>query len=791
MEVNHRFSIAQYTGNEFKINSNSNQINSIKFSQLCSKSQIALQDRLNSRNLQDVFKNKSVSMIFLDKISNLIGEHHPDSLEAKMFMGGPSLFPSMELIRHLTDLKSSPTLSKSIIQNLEKWILSEQNSLPISMIFDAWGAINEESVIRNTTKGDFPDMPATQIIVPPLDEVEVFSKALAQEMQSMQPGSKFKMPAGSLQHVTRLEFTKNSDGTYDIIHFNTGLGVIEINHKESTACKYRSIPAEKLEDPKFWKHLVDVKMQPDMTLLNDLLKNLNTEIPPIDLHKWLKKPLQLSGSCSFHAAEAEFKHSFITSFSSLEEGWEAYKQCTSLMAKNAVICESSSLESSIAKMLAAKEKLRRRYLDWMTILDNPEKLKNAQTAYIKAISDIGCSSEAENYELIKSLTPLMAFSILDKRLNNGLDHITYERLMEIRNTYEEAVSFNGFNHIGYRQLKWLESTQKVFHDVIKFAGWKGDLLFKIRDLSTNLLPNKWSTEIQTMINRTSLDKDSLISLLTEYILREETTKGNVLLQNLMKEKIISENFSYDGIVIYTHIINCLKSDPKRALQLAMKPMESPIREEVLSRISIKLITQDDFETAYKFAHLLKGCKNHAALSKIAFSFAAKNEIVKALSTAKLINNNLSGTLTAIIDKLCKKGLIPPSLKLAHLIEKEEIKYQTLYKIAFELVEKGKEKAAMRALQTIPFSNLGPYIQQIVAHLCEQNKINEAVIFAYYIPKEFYQDPLCMDLEESLQYIVISLIENSRRQDALAIAKWIPDGALKDSISLLANKFQTG
>ena len=790
MEVNHRFSISHYIRKEITIKSNKTGIASTKFSQLCSKSQLALQDRLNSKDLQDVFKNKSVSMIFLDKIAQLIGEHHPDSLEAKMFMGGPSSFPSMELIRHLTFLKNNPTLNSKIIQNLEKWISSEQDCLPISVIFDAWGAINEESVIRNTTKGDFPDMPLTQKIEPPLDEVKIFSKALAKEMASMQPGNKFKIPAGSLQHVTRLEFIKNNDGTFDIIHFNTGLGVIQINNKESTACKYRSIPAEKLETPEFWKQLVEVKMQPDMALLNDLLKNLNIENPPMDLHKWLKKPLQHSGSCSFHAAEAEFKHSFITSFSTLEEGWEAYKLCTSLMARNAVKSESSSIEPIIARLLASKEKVRRRYLDWMTILDNPERLEAAKTAYIKAISDIGRYSEAENYELIKGLTPLMAFSALEKRLNKGLNFIPYDRLIEIRNMHGPAVTFNGFNHIGYRQLQWLASAQKVFSDVIKLTGWKGDLLLKIRDLSISILPNKWNNEVQTMLNYTILDDASLIPLLTEYILREDDAVGKQLLQTLMKEKIINKNFFYDADVIYIHMRNCLKSNLEKVLQLAQKPMESPLREEMLNRIYSKLLAQDTPEAALKIAELLEGHEKNEAFSKVALFYAEKNEIEKAVSIVKLTTNNLSSVLSTIVDKLCKKGIIlPQALQLANLIEVEEVKYQTLYNISFELIEKGKEKAAMRALQPIPFSNLGHYIEEIVVHLCMKNRINEAVIFAHYIPKEFYKDTFHMTLENTFHHIVIGLIENSRREDAIAICKWVPDGPLKDSIRLVAERFQ--
>ena len=152
MEINHRFSIASYLGEKSEKTSLEG-IHSTKFSQLIHKSQNSIQNRLDSPSLQEVFKNKSVSMLFLDKISNLIGKHHPNNLDAENFMGGPSFFPSLELIRHLSHLLKSELLSGNVAQKIKEWIASEQAYLPLSLIFDAWSAKSEELVFQTTTKG--------------------------------------------------------------------------------------------------------------------------------------------------------------------------------------------------------------------------------------------------------------------------------------------------------------------------------------------------------------------------------------------------------------------------------------------------------------------------------------------------------------------------------------------------------------------------------------------------------------------------------------------------------------
>lgn len=768
MEVNCRFSISSYIDEEK--HQNLGKIKNAEINKLVYKSQRYLQDHLDHKDLREVFKNKSVSMLFLDKISKLIGKHHPDSIEARKFMGGPTSYPSLELIRHFSQLLNNPLLSKETVENLEKWISLEQACLRISLIFDAWGAVNEESVIRSTTKGNFPELPSTHKITPPNEELEIFSSAIADEMRSMHPGDTFKMPAGSLNHVTRLKFIKKDNATFDIIHFNTGFGVIEIKGKDCTACKYKSVSSEKLENASFWKLLAEAKMQADMTVLNDLLKNLNPRVPPVDIIKWLKKPLQESGSCSFHSAEAEFKYSFITNFISIEKGWDAYKQCTSLMALNATQNEANELEPSIKKMLFAKEKIRRRYLDWMTIQDNRGEFEIIKNAYIEAITTMGRYTKKNNETLVEYLPPLMSLSILDKRLNDGLDSISYEQLIHIRNTYGPDVTFNGFNPIGYKQLKWIESTREVMQDVIEFTGWKGQLILGIKELSQILLSSKWNNEIQTKLNYAILDKKSLNPLLTEYLLREDLD-----IQDLILEALVKEDFLYDGVIVYNHIKKCLYSDPRKVLELIKKPMDEEIKKEIMSRACKKLLEEGHSEIALEIALLLEISKRNQALVDITVIHIINGQIDKAMACVKL---NHPICYQDIIEKLCKNGMPTLALKFTSLIPDAVERTISFRKISYELIKSGKAKMAMNTLQLMPYSDLGETISHIIFNLCKENLLNDAILFISHIPRFFYSDESHMIVQDAFHHIITLLERDSRHHDVLRLISRLPEGPLK-------------
>lgn len=763
MEINNRFLIAPYLGGNSPINEGDNP----KLRQLISKSQTLIQEHLNSKSLQEVFKNKSVAMLFLDKTSKITGKHHPDSLETRKFMNGPLTYSSMELIRHLSNLITHQTLSPNILQNLRKWITSEQSCLPISLIFDAWSSANKELILQTTMKGGTLNI-ANKIELPK-EEVETFIDALSNEIKSMKPGGKLKMPAGSLLHITRLEFTKTPNDTFDIIHFNTGSGAIEFNGKKSTACKYTSISAEKIEDPLFWMHLIEVKMQPTMEPLNLLLANLNPEKPPIDLDEWLKKPAQESNSCSFKAALAEFKHSFITGFQNLEEGWSAYKLCTSLMTSEALIKESSSLEPSLARMLFAKEKIQKRYQEWLAVINNPEKLEIAENTYLKAMVSIGCCYIDKN----NTLSPFMRLSFLDNRLHEGLNFASHEQLNATRDIFSSDITFDGFSHIGYKQLKWLESTREILQDVVQFAGWRGELLLKIRNLSTRMLPLDWDAEIQTKLNYANLDKESLTPLLNNYILREAKDIGNKQLQLLTKEGVIKENFTFDESILESYIKNCASSDPQKALELADKPV-APMQKYFICMSTVEALTKSGhFKEALELADKLELDEKQRLLMIIAPLIAESGNLEEAISVSTMTGPHLSVTQELIVQKLCLRNEISNALAVANKIQIVNIRYSALTEISYHLAKQGDTTLGMKVLKMIPWTHFKNHLDNFVQRLLLQDPLDQAVKFISLLTKEFYSGDTQRAFSASLNGVVRNLLKKNKKDEALSFISEIP------------------
>lgn len=607
-------------------------MNSIHFHELASKSHSYLQ-KSESEGLHKLYKFNSLSMMFLDKISRIYGKHHPDSLEVKKFVGVPNSYASIEFIRHLSNLINLSTLSENTVQHLKKWIAREQECLPFSLILDAWRS------------------KLTEKIKPTDEEMEIFSGSLANEMKVMKPGNRFKLPAGSLNHATRLEVIKNEDGTYDIIHFNTGLGTPIVNGKFSTACKYPSIPAEKLEIPSFWKQFIEVQMQPSMDCMNDLLKNLKVE--PVDIDIWLKKQLQENGSCTVHGIGAEFKHSFITGFAKLEEGWSAYKLLKSLMLSEAVKRDSASLPSSFRRMLIAKEKVRRRYLDWIGILDDPEKLKATKSAYTNALASLGC------VEVLENLPPLMALSVLNKRLNHCLNFTSCKNLVRIRN-----ILGNGVNQIGHKQIMWLESSHQVLQDMVH-------------------------------AKKTDLDPESLSKFLTEYALRETPLLADPLLYHLKKE-----NFTYDRTVIVEHLVNCNPSDLEPVLELA-----GSFKDDAVLDACLLLITTN-MEKALKLASEISDyTKKGRTLLGATLYLLSINRIADAKKTAELTPKGIEKRLAFLHIScwLATQGKMMEAITFAGKIPESQEKRAALLTIANAHLKALDSEAAKIVIALIPES----------------------------------------------------------------------------------------
>lgn len=763
MEVNRRFTISNYLPERNLGKNNIDGIDGPKFSQLISKSQAGLQKRLDNPKVQEFFKNKSVSMLFLDKISRLIGKHHPDSMEAGKFTFGPSFFPSFELIRHLSNLKNHPNLSKNTIQNLEKWIEDEKNCVPFSLILDAWSSANQELTNFVTTEGYAPNVNNLKSLVkPPPEEVEIFSNALAAEIKSMVEGDRIKLPAGSLLHVTRLEITKNNDGSFDIIHFNTGDGALRFNTELVTASKYVSIPAKNLEDPEFWNEFVEVKMQLQMSKLNDLLQKLNPDTPPENIDRILKKQLQESNSCSFQSVEAEFKYSFISSFSNPDEGWQAYKQITSLMLTEVVEHESSTINESLERMLLFKGKTRQRYLDWMSIQNDAVKFTAAKTAYMDALSYLGYDLGADKLE-IENLSSLQTLSILDKNLNKCLNSVTFDKLIQVRDKFGSDLTFNHFNHVGFKQLIWLESTREVFQDIIDFSGLKGYTLLKLKQLSAIALPASQNAKVQSSINFPVLNPKELSKLLTEYLIRQDSTRTEQTLQTLQNANIINENFVYDADVIINHIKECTHPNLDIVLDIVIQmPKEERFStfKTILSKIAEHGTAKDLNKVIDYLGNLTDESEKAELLYILCNRLSIHNKFKEAINIASRISQETKKS-EAFLD-ICRaqinRGNIDDALVSTHSISDEEALESSHIDICHALVKDGRIEEAVKISNKIPESKRSSSSRSISVAIAKSGKIDKALEIAGSIISEQQKAMAFQSIAEA--YVKIGKIQEA-------------------------------
>lgn len=443
-----------------------------------------------SVEMQNSRVNYSASMMFLDKVSRLVGHLHPDALCSKQFIGSPNTYASLEIKRCIEQVLAYNDLSQEIIKPLQDWITTENASLYFHVILDRWRLTYSEHGLS-------------------IEEVQIFSFSMAKTIQFMQPQERFNIPIGSLLHATRLHLLKNYDGTFDIIHFNTGDGQLILNGNRHTACKYPSIPAYKLEKPEFWQELTKVQFQRSMLPMLEFLQNLGSSSTDID--EWLKKPLQENGSCVYLAILAEFKHRFISGFQELDKGWAAYKLFKGLMVSASLRTDSSALLSSQIRLMEKRNIIRHRYLDWI----NCKHLNSIKDAYVDALNYLGKDANS----LIENLSPLKSLSRLDKELNQSLNFVSYDLLIQIRSTYGHMTSFNEVNHLGNKQMIWLESSKE------------------------------WLLKTSAQI----LHQPFFNDFLTEYTLRESSENVNEIFTKLNIKK---ENFPYSYSILAIHLANC-------------------------------------------------------------------------------------------------------------------------------------------------------------------------------------------------------------------------------------------
>lgn len=502
--------------------------------------------------VQEILRNKAVAMTLLDKSGRIKGQYHPHTQYVEKFCSGACTSASKAIIDQLKKVGENQKINEKSKTIIIDWIENESKCLIIGSILDYWSCpklddwvssdanlleivttIHNESleevnkIFKNLEKIDLPK-----------DEIEIVSNAIANHLKEMKKDEFFIIPSGSLEHCTRVRIDKNQDGTFELIHFNTGLGAIG----NSSANKYGPIHQNKLEDPQFWKDFVNAKMTPGMDTLKQLLRS-TCQSEPQPLDKELTKSFQETGSCTFHASLAEFKYYFITSFApNLEEGYQEYKKIKYLLTKNAFENEAHTIDQDLLRNLVPKEKLGRRYLDWLTIVDYPEKYENLKEAHFEAILLIEPTSSREKLNtLIQGKSPLKCLSILNNYLDKQLKNASYEKLEKIRYTQDEKFLVNDVNYLGMRQMMWIEYNRVFLKEIVESKGIKGSIFNVVKSISESIMSKVLDKHIQKATILPSLDNNQLSIILKEYVKVENPIIVIKILEDLRNMGLIDQN----------------------------------------------------------------------------------------------------------------------------------------------------------------------------------------------------------------------------------------------------------
>lgn len=676
------------------------QINDADFHRLAlsKKALIKKNVDLNDRSVKELFINKTVSMMLLDKIGKLKGTYHPDKKFVDEFTGGWATLTSIALMRYFSQLKKDPLLSAETKFILDKWITSEGNVLPLCQIFDGWRMLSEPS-----------ESPVSQQklkkIDPPVEELAIFSSAMSKHMHEMKEGDSFKIPSGSLYHDTRLKIIKNGDQTYDIIHYNTGDGVITIDGQKCTASKYCSVPANYVENQEFWTKFAQARMQSEMGSLNSLLSNTNVE--PIPLDPVYIKSLQQLGSCTFQAAMAEFKHEFISQFKDNDEGVAEYKKCMSLITSIALKKEEA-LDPDLQRILFAKEKISRRYLDWMSIINDPEKVQEQERGYLGAIKFLGNYKEEELAKINQCQSALLRLSMLDKCLEECLKTSTYEQLERVRNDYGKNCAINQTNYFGLKSMKWLEYKRVFLREMIDSKSAYGQLKSKVGEIVSSLLPSAFQQRVERVFTPNALDLQSLRNVLHEYIPRENPAIAAMLLRDLVLNGVIRASFFSDDLIAALCVNGADDSDIQRCLDLGSQINDGSIKNNIyiglVSAISAKHVDKDSIQKCLELIDKVNDKDKERAfvslLSGICIRGGGIQQCLELIDN-RIEENKRDSVISRLVSSVAMKLDDKQSLELIGMIKDDGEKDSALSDIIEPIISKEMSKDSLqRSLELI-------------------------------------------------------------------------------------------
>lgn len=423
--LNYRFNLQSYL-DESKNKEASSKNDS--FQKLLSSYTSQLQYTLSDREWQLILSNKSVTQLFLDKVSRIYPKGHPVLSQARKFDWNSSTFASMEMVRYLKLAQTSTYLTKKAGNAIAKWIEQEIEYLPNSILIDGWRTKNPKTL--QAIKEGWMDSSVAlkeEEIDALQPEIEVLANQMLDKLTALKEGESFKFLGGSFTHEVRIVFKKFDENTIIVNSYDPSMRkIVQIFFQ-----------TEQIQNLTFFTKLIQAKLKTntntDLFLQQTLQSGGRLNIVKLKLieDEYSKSP-QIRDTCAVQAILKEFKHFFLSHYEPKSEGYEQYKMVKALMIREAL---QTPMDPELLASLQLKNVIRGRVIDWVGL--DQSGVNQIFDFYKKTLAILEPNFDTAPFLKEKSDAGI---AFLDHKLNS---HLKRNVSIEDRNKLDEICK--GFN----------------------------------------------------------------------------------------------------------------------------------------------------------------------------------------------------------------------------------------------------------------------------------------------------------------------------------------------------------
>ncbi len=504
------------------------------FAQLVDLYSKRIQRHLGHFSWQRVLYNKSVSQIFLDKISRLYPKEHCVVKAVGEYGYNSSTFASMEILHYLNGILESPELTEQCRKNINNWMIEERNSLPYYVFFDGVRE-GHAGIMAGLWRGDLSAEQSEKIAVDQKN-LEEMVKELSEQIASLEAGASIKLLGGSLVHEVRLVITKDFDGDLFTLTSHDAMG------KDTIIVK--NLNKDEITSEAFLRDLVTAKFQANT---DEVLKNFEGYSVCTDKNF---KAVQLTSSCSFFSILKEFKFTFLSTYKVEEEGILQYKIIKSLMADYATQTERENIDPQLFKALEEKSRVRKRVFDLLEYRKDPERLHLLLNFYEKALAIF---DPGFDFDAVKKSPTDAAIFRLDKRLSylDAKVHLLPEDREKLYALYSEnrtklPVGVLMRSTIRRKYRDQLIKNSQDFSMSIQGSMTKGlSALFRY-------LPTSVERPVTEYLWGDVLRNNDLISFILSEMRDSEESELYALIEECIQLELIDSNDIFVFVMVWTH-----------------------------------------------------------------------------------------------------------------------------------------------------------------------------------------------------------------------------------------------